>query len=67
MVKKYFFNAISCLLVALPCVALGVLVGNWTRLWVFETWSEVLYTYIGVSVAIFLADIASKPLFKNKS
>lgn len=67
MVKKYFFNAILCLFAALPCVALLVLVGNWTHLWVFETWSEILYTYIGVSVVVFIADIASKPFFKNKS
>lgn len=65
--KKYFFDAILCLLVALPCIALVVLVGNWSRLWVFETWGEILYTYVGVSVIIFLADIISRPLFKNKS
>lgn len=67
MVKKYFYNAVLCLVAALPCVAVGVLVGNWTRLWVFETWSEILYTYIGISIVIFLADKASKPFFKKKS
>lgn len=66
-VKKYLFDAILCLLVALPCVALAVLVGNWSGLWIFGTWSEILYTYAGVSIVIFLADIVSRPLFKNKS
>ena len=65
--KKYLFDAIQCLLVALPCIVLGVLVGNWSGLWVFETWGEILYTYVGVSVIIFLADIISRSLFKNKS
>lgn len=67
MRKNYFVHLVVSCLVALPCVALGVLIGNWTQLWIFETWGEILYTYVGVSVIIFFADAISRPLFKNKS
>lgn len=65
MMKRHFRNAILSLLAALPCVGLGVLIGNLTGLWVSKTWGDILLNYVAVSLIVFVGDIVSRPLFKN--
>lgn len=67
MGKKILRTIGLSLVAALPCLALAVLIGNLTGLWVFESWSEILFTYMGVSVIIIFADLISQPFFKNKT